>query len=175
MILSKREKWVLYATLAVACAAAVNFLFLAPFEAGMAEIDKREKSLLEKKKKLLEFVKKEPVFRRKIEEVESIIPRSSAEKMSNEFQVHIRELAQKANLQVTDNKYLDKTTILEKYMKMAFAIRFECDIKQLRDYLYYLETSPRLLKISQLDIVQEGKSGETLSVNMRLSTLVQAE
>ena len=65
--------------------------------------------------------------------------------------------------------------VMDRYKKMVFNIRFECDVQQLRDYLYYLETSRRLLRISQLDIVQRTKSSDKLSVNMRLSTLVLAQ
>jgi len=175
MIVSRREKVILYGTITVVVLAAVNWLFIVPFESSLSEIAESESKLIERKGRIADLLHGEVRHRMKIQEIEAIIPRSSPEEMSNEFMVHLRELAEKARLQVTDSKYLDQVSVMDKYKKMVFAIRFDCDILQLKNYLYNLETSPRLLRISQLDIVQRARGSEKLSVNMRLSTLVLAK
>ncbi|MCU0723005.1 MAG: GspMb/PilO family protein, partial [Planctomycetes bacterium] len=113
-----------------------------------------------------------------IQDIENQITASAPQTVGTDFNSDLMALGKKAGVTPSAITSLEAQPLREGFEEIVREIRMETDTAHLTDYLYWLENSPRLLRISRLEISgsKRTKAGEgSLSVSMRLSTVVRSQ
>ena len=174
---SGRERSLFYITAGAVVLGLAWFVLIDPVLERYSALSKRETDYKVRESKLWKGRMARPGVVDEIHEIENQITASAPEAMETDFYADMDTLATRSGVSpiTADTK---RQPLRDGYEEIVLEIRLETDTGHLTDYLYWLENSPRRLRISRLDIARSSKvkPGEgALAVNMRLSTVVKSQ
>jgi len=169
MVLSKRERFILIATIAVVGLLGAERLVYKPVHARLTELDTERtrlvnevnaaRSLFNRRKRL------EPKWRQMLDEGF----RTATEAESRVFRA-LGDWQRQAGLYVTSTKpdRLDGENGLK---EMTFVLAGEGTLHAVARFLWLVETSPLPVKVKQMTLSSSSEAGEAMSLQLRLSAL----
>lgn len=177
MTLSGRERQLFRLTIIAVVLFACYFFFVEPVLNRLDSIDGRERSLAQRESELNKLLARRPGIVDDIHLLEEQITSSAPETIETDFHAHLKNLASESGVVPSAVDMVKRQPLRDDFEEIILEIRLEATTQKFTDYLYRLESSQRLVKISRLDIGRNprSKAGDNaLSVNMRLSTVVKA-
>jgi hypothetical protein len=175
---SRRERTLFFATVGAVALGAGWFLLANPALTRASSIEKRGTDAGVREKKILAEMRRLPDMVDEIHALENQITASAPSTMETDFHADLKALGEKSGVTPSAVDLVRRQPLREGFEEMILEIRMETDTQHLTDYLYWLENSPRLLRISRLDVSRTSrtKDGEgTLTVSLRLSTVVKTQ
>ena len=167
--LSKREKLVLYAVIAVISCAFLDRLVIRPIGSKFRQLN--EEILVQRKllgKNIRNLTQKEMVLKEyKKFETYSKSSGSDEEEMA-EFLNEIEKFARKSAVYLVDIKPRPIMSI-DFYKKCIVEIESEAEMEALMEFLYQIEASDKLLKVEQLQLVPK-KAGSSITKGLIVIT-----
>jgi Tfp pilus assembly protein PilO len=175
---SSRERTLLYATVGIVAVGVAWFVLADPALARYAAARKKEQDLKTRRDKVNLGKLRRPALQDEIHDIENQITASAPETMETDYHADLKALGEKSGVTPSAVDLVRRQPLRDGFEEIILEIRMETDTAHLTDYLYWIENSPRLVRISRLDISRSGKAkaGEgALQVNMRLSTVVKSQ
>lgn len=177
MNMNTREKTLFRMTVAVVIIGILYFLIIDPMLNRMEEIDGREMAVAKREAELRRLLARRPDITDEIHALEERITSAAPRAMETDLYEDLSNIEKKSGVTPAGKDTIKKQPLRDGFEEIIMEIRLETDTRHLTDYLYWLETSPRQIKISRLTVTRSSRRGSkeaSLSVSLRLSTVIKS-
>ena len=171
MVLARREKLIAAITLIIVFITICDRFLITPAIKSWRGISDRLKQTEISINKAQMIISKEDQFKHQWENLTKSSLRAGEKDPQAAFTNYLEELAKKAKVSFT-NVVLIKKNEKDDYIELVFSIEFSSPIEGASKFLYYLDISPELIKIMDLNISSPSSAIETLNVKTRISVVV---
>lgn len=172
--LSKREKYILYLSVAIIGLVLFDRVVLRPVTNKIKKLNE-EIELQEKKlqRYLYILTQEDTITQEHKKYTENVMQASSDEEEKSKLLTAIEELARKSSVSLKNVKP-GKTEREGPYNKYTVDIETESKIAYLADFMYQLEKSPRLLRVKEFILAPQQRKSSTLKARMTITQLLVA-
>jgi len=167
--ISKREKYILYASIVVVLFVLIDRAVLSPVTRVLGSLDKQisaQEGEMEKSVRILNS--EDSIVAEYRKTAQNLKKTSSNEEEISVLSSEIEELARKTSVLIKNIKPLSLEES-DLYVKYKIDVEAESEMPYLMDFMYQLEKSPQLIKVDKITLSPQKKNSPVLKASFVVS------
>ena len=170
--LSKREKYIAYIAFALVAYVLFDRVVLRPVMVRQENLNKEIQEQEQKLEKSIRILKQEDLIKSEYKKyAQNLKQNVSDEEAIPAILSSVEKTANATSVTIVDMKPFSAEN-LEFYKRIKIKIEAEAKIEQLADFIYQLEISPKLLRVTQISLTPKKQGSSILKVNVTVTGIL---
>ena len=170
--LSKREKYIAYIAFALVIYVFFDRVVLRPVMVRQGNLNKEIQEQEQRLEKSIRILQQEELIKSEYKQSSQNLKQNvSDEEAISEMLSSVEKIANATSVTIVDMKPFSAED-LEFYKRIKIKIEAEAKIEQLADFIYQLEISPKLLRVTQISLTSKKQESSILKINLTVTGIL---